>query len=442
MPFKRKRLSSFQIIILGFAGVILIGGLLLMLPIASAEHCVTPFDQSLFTATSAVCVTGLVVKDTALYWSSFGQAVILLLIQVGGLGVVTVAISFAMLSGRKISLMQRNTMQESVAAQKVGGIVRLTGFIIKGSLLIEALGAISLMPSFCRDHGLRGIWLSVFHAISSFCNAGFDLNGTKEAPFVSMTGYADQPGVLIPMILLIIIGGIGFLTWDDIKTNGVHLRHYRLQSKVILITYAVLILLPFCYFLMADYADLPIGERILNSLFQAVTPRTAGFNSADLTTMSDGGKALTVFLMLIGGAPGSTAGGMKVTTVAVLYAASACAFRRKEDTEMFHRRIEVSTVRNAAAIVVLYFSLFFTGGLVISLYEHLPLVDCLYETASAIGTVGLTLSLTPSLGLLSRFILIGLMFFGRVGGLTLIYAALSGSRPNLSKLPQEKITVG
>ena len=238
---RKRRLSSFQIIILGFAGVILLGALLLMLPISTTAGCVTPFNETLFTATSAVCVTGLVVQDTGSYWSGFGQAVILVLIQIGGLGVITVAASFALLSGRKISLMQRSTMQDAISAPKVGGIVRLTRFILRGTFLIELLGALAMLPVFCRDYGWRGIWMAVFHSISAFCNAGFDILGTESNLYPSLTGYAGSPAINITIMLLIVIGGIGFLTWDDVCENKWRLHRYRMQSKVILVTTGLLI---------------------------------------------------------------------------------------------------------------------------------------------------------------------------------------------------------
>ena len=442
MPLrKRKKLTSFQIIILGFSGVILLGTLLLMLPVSSARRLPISFADALFTATSAVCVTGLVVRDTATYWSTFGQAVILLLIQIGGMGVITVAASFAMISGRRISLMQRSTMQEAISAPKVGGIVRLTGFIIRITLVIELLGALVMMPVFCRDFGVRGIWMALFHSVSAFCNAGFDLMGTR-SPYSSLTSYASQPVIKVTIMVLIILGGIGFLTWDDVKSNGVHLHKYRMQSKVILCTTAVLLIFPGVYFYFLEFQNLPTGERLLASAFQAVTPRTAGFNTMDLTRLSEAGQFITIALMLVGGSPGSTAGGMKTTTAAVLFAASISTFRRKEDTHFFGRRIDDDVVRNAATILLMYLMLFFLGGLVISILEGLPMLTCLFETASAVGTVGLTLGITPGLGGISRGILIALMFFGRVGGLTLIFAALSGAKKNVSRLPKEKITVG
>ena len=416
----KRGLSSFQIIILGFAGVILLGALLLMLPVSTTGGNVTPFNEALFTATSAVCVTGLIIQDTGSYWSTFGQAVILALIQIGGLGVVTIAASFALLSGRKISLMQRSTMQDAISAPKVGGIVRLTRFILRGTFLIELLGAFAMLPVFCRDHGWRGVWMAVFHSISAFCNAGFDILGTESNLYPSLTGYAGSPIINITIMLLIVTGGIGFLTWDDICENKLHFRRYRMQSKVILVTTAFLLVLPAIFFFFADFSSLPMGKRLLASFFQSVM----------------------IFLMMIGGSPGSTAGGMKTTTLAVLVANAAATFRQRESAHFFGRRIECGVIKTAATVVTMYLALFFGGAVFISAYENLPLSACLYETASAVGTVGLTLGITPQLHIPSQMVLIVLMYLGRVGGLTLIYAAVSGKRAGAAKLPLDKITVG
>lgn len=440
--FQKNNTSTFQIIILGFLLVILLGSLVLMLPAATREGVGTPFLDALFTATSAVCVTGLVIHDTAAYWSEFGQFVIILLIQIGGLGVVTVTGAFAILSGRRIGLMQRSTMQEAIAAPGVGGIVRLTGFILRTALLVELVGAAVMLPTFWREFGLaKGVWYALFHSISAFCNAGFDLMGVK-TPFSSLTDYADDPVISLTIPLLIIIGGIGFLTWDDIRTNRLHLSRYRMQSKVILSVTCGLILLPSAYFFFFEFAHAPLRERLLLSFFQAVTPRTAGFNTADLNAMSESGQSIMTVLMLIGGSPGSTAGGMKTTTLAVLLANTLAVFRRSESPGFFNRRISKETVSQAATIFVMYIVLFFICGLAISRMEGQPVLDCLFETASAIGTVGLSLSLTPQLHTASHLILIGLMFFGRVGGLTLIFAALSNGQGSSARLPLERITVG
>ena len=437
----KRKLSSSQIILSGFAGVILVGTLLLMLPFSTNSGTRTSFWDALFTSTSAVCVTGLVVFDTATYWSAFGQAVILLLIQIGGMGVVTVAAAIAMASGKKISLMQRSTMQDAISAPQVGGIVRFTGFILKGIFLFELLGALVLMTVFIPEYGWKGIWIAVFHSISAFCNAGFDLMGTN-APYSSLTAYAAHPVVNITIMLLIVIGGIGFLTWQDIYQNGVHIKRYRMQSKVILATTGILLLVPAVYFFFFEFSAEPIDRRLFLSLFQSVTPRTAGFNTVDLTAFSETGQVLTIGLMLIGGSPGSTAGGMKTTTAAVLIACAVAVFRRRENGRYFGRRIADETVKNAVSVFLMYISLFLLGGMIISRVENLPILTSLFETASAIGTVGLTLGITPALCLVSKLILISLMFLGRVGGLTLIFATLSANKNTLSKLPLEKITVG
>ena len=440
--FIRKRLSSFQIIIFGFVLLILVGTVLLTLPISTQGEGGATFEDALFTSTSAACVTGLVTQDTATYWSSFGQAVILVLIQIGGLGVISVAAFIATISGRKISLFQRSMLQDSISAHQIGGVVRMTGFIFKAALIFEVSGALILLPSFCSQYGSAGIWMSFFHSISAFCNAGFDIMGSRSGAFSSMTSFASSPGVVVPLSLLIIIGGIGFLTWDDIYTHKFHFRRYRTQTKVVLITSGLLILIPAVMLFFGEYAGLPAGERISLSLFQAITPRTAGFNTADLTALTSVGRMLIIVLMIIGGSPGSTAGGMKTTTIAVLFSSSFSVFRRKKSPEVFGRRIEDSVVKSAAALLMMYLSLALTGAAVISIVEGLSLGTCIFETASAIGTVGLSLGITPSLSFVSHFILILLMFFGRVGGLTLMYAAITGKGGDVSQRPIGKISVG
>ena len=440
--YKKKHMTSFQLIIMGFAGVILLGTVLLMLPFSSAEKVITPFHEALFTATSAVCVTGLVVKDTGSYWSLAGQTIILALIQIGGLGVVTVAASVSLLSGKKISLMQRSTMQDAISAPKVGGIVRLTRFILRGTFLIEAAGTVLLLPVFMGDYGKKGIWMSVFHSISAFCNAGFDILGTDSSMFPSLTGYSGNILINLVIMLLIITGGIGFLTWDDIYTNKLNFKRYRMQSKIILMTTACLILFPTVFFYICDLTNLPMGKRLLAAAFQSVTTRTAGFNTINISEMSEASKAVMILLMLIGGSPGSTAGGMKTTTFSVLILNAIATFRSQENAGAFGRRLEYHVIKNAATIAMLYFALFFGGGIAISVYEGLPLLDCLYEAASAVGTVGLTLGITPELHVFSQVVLIILMYLGRVGGLTLIYAVFSGRNKGNAKLPLEKITVG
>ena len=428
-----------RIIAIGFALLILCGAALLMLPFSvhPGVH-ITPLD-ALFTSTSAVCVTGLVVVDTGDTFSLFGQLVIAVLIQIGGLGVASIGMGLALVTGRRISLKGRSLVREALNVENLNGMVKLVRAVLLMTVLCEAAGAVLSFPAFARDHmPLRAVWLSIFHSIASFNNAGFDALGGG----TSLIPYRDDLLLNIVTDALVIVGGIGFLTWDDVCTHRLHLRRYRMQSKAILGATALLIVLPTILFFLTDFAALPTGERVLASLFQAVTPRTAGYNTADLTKMGDTSQAVTILLMLTGGAPGSTAGGMKVTTLAVLAANAAAVFHRREEPQLFGRRLEDSAVKNAAAILLLYLGLTFAGAAVISAAEGLPLGVCLYETASAAGTVGLTLGLTPQLGTLSQGILILLMFFGRVGGLTLIYAAFSGHDLTCTRCPKEKITVG
>lgn len=444
---RKRQISTFQIIVLAFLGMILLGSFLLMLPISSATGTWTSFSDASFTTTSAVCVTGLIVRDTATHWSMFGQTVIIILIQIGGMGVITVATMVVVLAGKKMGLKHRSLMQESVSAHQLGGIVKHTSFIIKGIFFIEVIGAVLLFPVFYKEFGVwKGIWYSVFHSISAFCNAGFDLMGVK-APFSSLTSYVGHTYLNVVIILLIVIGGIGFLTWKDITCHKLHIKRYRMQSKVILTSSFFLILLPFLYFYFGEFsrgewAGLSGGEKAIASAFQAVTPRTAGFNTVDYSKMSEPSMFVNIFLMLIGGSPGSTAGGMKTTTFMVLIFAAISVYRRKQDTQCFGRRIEVEIVRNAVAILLLYLGLFIMGSMILCIVEGLPIIDCMFECASAVGTVGVTVGITTKLGTLSRCVLMTLMFVGRVGGMTLVFATLPGEKKNNSKYPIEKLTVG
>lgn len=439
---RRRRLSPSLIIILGFLGAVTIGTLLLMLPISSRSGNMTSVSDAAFTAVSSVCVTGLVVRDTATYWSYFGQAVILVLIQLGGLGVVTVAASFSLAAGRKISLMTRSTMQSAISAPQMGGIVKLTKFVIRGTLIVETIGAIALIPGFVSKYGAAGIWKAVFHSVSAFCNAGFDIMGASTGEFSSLTGFSGNAAVTVPIMLLIVIGGIGFITWDDVRTHRFHLSKYRMQSKVVLTVTAMLILVPASILFFRDYRALPFGERLLSSLFQSVTPRTAGFNTTDLTKLSGSSKAMMTGLMLIGGSPGSTAGGMKTTTIALIAANVIATFKKRNDICFFKRRVDCAAVKNAATIFTMYLVLFVFCGAAISMIEGLPIGECFFETASALGTVGLSLGITAKLSLISKLILMLLMFTGRVGGLTLVYAFLPSNGKVGSKYPLESITAG
>lgn len=437
---KHFSLTSARVIIFGFAGIIILATLLLMLPVSSADNTATPFLNAAFTATSATCVTGLVVYDTATHWSAFGQAIILILIQTGGMGVVTVAVCLSRLSGRRVGLLGRSFMQDSIAAPRLGGIMKFTKFVIITALIIEALGAVSLMPVFCTRFGFKGIWYAVFHSVSAFCNAGFDVMG-HTGKFSSLTSFNENITVNVVVMLLIVVGGIGFSTWNDIKNQGIRFRRYSLQSKVILILTALFILIPALFFYFAEFSDMSKKGRVLSSLFQSVTLRTAGFNTIDFSRLGGGSLAIMIAFMLIGGAPGSTAGGMKVTTIAVIFFSMLSVFSRKSQVRVGNRSISDENVKTASAVLMLYISLFFAGGMAISLCDGISLHKCLFETASAIGTVGLSTGITTLLSPFSKVVLILLMYIGRVGGLTVIFAATKASLSG-SKLPLEKITVG
>lgn len=441
LPSGRK-MSSFQIIICGFLAVILAGTMILMLPISTVGRQWASFETALFTSVSAVCVTGLVVQDTASFWSAFGQFIIMLLIQIGGLGIISVTAFLVTVSGRKISLLQRSLLMESISADQVGGIVKMTSFIFRLAFTVELIGAILMMPTFCINFGLSGIWMAVFHSVSAFCNAGFDVMGTQTGTFSSLTYFSDSFGVVIPICALIVIGGIGFLTWGDVAFHGIHFKRYRMQSKVIIVTTACLILFPTLFFFMNDFAAYPLKQRLCLSLFQAVTPRTAGFNTADMAAVTGVGRVMMIVLMLIGGSPGSTAGGIKTTTAAVLCANVISTVRRRRSTQLFGRRIDDETVRQSATLLMIYPLFVLAAAQVISFIEDIPIGPCIFETASAIGTVGLSLAITPSLGTVSHLLLIMLMFFGRVGALTIMFAATSRDGLEVSQCPFAKIHVG
>lgn len=444
---KLGRITPAQIIILGFFSLIALGTVLLMLPISTADPGGAPLIDALFTATSATCVTGLIVHDTALYWSPFGQAVLLALIQIGGMGVVTMAVAIFMFSGRRISLKQRWVMQESISAPQVGGILRETRFILCTALAMELSGAAVLAIRFCPQMGVKGLWYAVFHAVSAFCNAGFDLMGPYSGACSSLTSYTADPLVNLTVMLLIVLGGIGFMTWQDVRVHRLHLRAMRMQTKVILTASAALLLGGVLYFYCFEFTSvrwpsLTAPQRLWAASFQAVSPRTAGFNTVPLSEMSRESQLVTVLLMLVGGSPGSTAGGFKTTTLAVALLTTAAVFRRRDAVHCFGRRIQEETVRSAMALLVIYLLLAVSGGLLIAGLDGIPLMGALFESSSAVATVGLSLGYTPGLSTLSRLILIALMYFGRVGGLTVIYAVTVKGTGKISQFPQERITVG
>ena len=439
---KIRKISPFRIITFAFLLTILAGGLLLSLPAATVGDGRCVFLDALFTSGSAVCVTGLVVQNTATYWSVFGKTVILILIQIGGLGVVTVVIAVSLFTGKRIGLWQRNLMQNSVNAPQLGGIIRFTRFMLLFTVISEGIGMILLSFVFVGQYGLlNGIQKALFHSVSAFCNAGFDLLGDKVS-FSSLTRYHGNILLNLVIMSLIIVGGLGFLTWEDLLQNRFRLKKCRMQTRIILITSLCLILFPALAFFFFEFEKWGIRDRILMSLFQSVTTRTAGFNTADFSDLSESGRLLTVILMLIGGSPGSTAGGLKTTTFAVVLLATISFIRQQKHVNAFGRRITTPVVREAFILILLYLLNLLAGTMIISRLERLPVLDCMFECASALGTVGLTTGITPSLGNVSKILLILFMYFGRVGGLTLAYSALAADKPEPGKLPVGQIMVG
>ncbi len=332
-------------------------------------------------------------------------------------------------------------MKDAISADAVGGILRLTSFIIKLTLFFEAAGSLIMYPVFSKTYGAaKGLGYAVFHSVSAFCNAGFDLMGSY-GDFSSLCPYRDNTVINLTVMMLIVCGGLGFLTWKEISINKWKWRRYSLQSRSVLFMTITLILVPALWFFTVEFSALPMRERLLSSLFQSITTRTAGFNTQNLTGLSDDGRMIMIILMLIGGAPGSTAGGMKITTIIVLIASAFSTFIDSDATSLFRRTIRNEIIKKAAALFFMYSVLFISAAMIISRLEKIPILTCLFETASAIGTVGLTLGITPTLSQASRAILILLMFFGRVGGLTVVFAAIT-YKPTQGKYPTEDISVG
>lgn len=443
---KKKRLSPVQTITLSFAAVTFCGALLLMLPMASRSGVSASFVDALFTSTSASCVTGLVVGDTYTLWSPFGQAVIITLIQIGGIGIITLAMYFLSMMHAKIGMRNVFILQEQMGTDSSAGLVKMTRFIAAGILLQEFVGAVLLAPVFIPRFGwLRGILYSCFHSVSAFCNAGFDLMGYYGGS--SLTAYSGNLYLNIVISLLITTGGLGFFVWHDLVKHRFKFSKLSLHSKIVLSTSFVLTfggaLLFFILFYSSDAAaGLSTYEKGIASLFQSVSARTAGFYTVDLAKIGGAAQMLMMVLMLIGGSSASTAGGMKTTTFAVILLFVRSIFRGKDDVECFGRRIEKSVVRTAVAVFVLYIGLALGAGIAISAIEGADIVACMFETFSAIATVGLSLSLTPTLSSVSKLIIIILMFIGRVGGITVLLS-LSGKKTDSAyRYPAENVTVG
>ncbi len=439
------RANSIQMIALGFAGIILIGTLLLSLPAASRDGASLPFIDALFTSASATCVTGLVVHDTYTQFSLFGQIVILCLIQIGGLGFMTVATLFLMMARRKIGLAERGVLTESVSAFQIGGIVRLIRRIIICTAIVEGMGAILLAIRFCPQMGVAtGVYYAIFHSISAFCNAGFDLMG-RFAPYTSLIPYQSDVLVNLTIMTLIVIGGLGFVVWDDIMEHKLRYVRYKLHTKIVLLSTAFLIIGGAILFYAMEQGNVlaamhPI-DKLLASLFQSITPRTAGFNTVDTAALTEGGTVLSMLLMLIGASPGSTGGGIKTTTIMVILLATISYIRNTDDINIFHRRLENNTIKRAYCSTTIYIMLSILGIFLLITTQGLPVKDAAFETLSALGTVGLSTGITRELDTLSRMVIILLMYSGRVGSLTLLMAVMMGTKSKLRN-PEEKIIIG
>lgn len=443
---KKWYLSYIQIIAIGYLLIILTGTLLLSLPIASRAGTATPFIDSLFTAASATCVTGLVVYDTYTHWSLFGQLVILFLIQIGGLGFMTMATLISMFLRRKIGLKERELMKEAVNSMYLGGIVRLTRHVLIGTFLCESIGAVLLGIRFYPEMGaLRAAYYGVFHSVSAFCNAGFDLMG-KFGKFSSLTRYSDDILVNLVVISLIVIGGIGFFVWEDVHNHKFSFRSYQLHTKVVLTVTAVLIIVPAILFFLMERSNaltgMSIGEAAIVSLFQSVTPRTAGFNTVDTASLRSSTLLLTIILMMIGGSSGSTAGGIKTTTLAVLIMSTASVIKGRNYMRAFERRLEDNALRRASAVFFTYLIVAITSTLILSLLQDFTMEQLLFEVFSAIGTVGLTTGITPGLGTASKTLITLLMYFGRVGVLSVALAFTKMPENIQIEYPCEKIMIG
>lgn len=439
----KRRLSPVQILALGFAIVIFIGACLLTLPISSRDGSITPFIDCIFTSTSAVCVTGLTTLNTAEHWSYFGKTIIVILIQIGGLGFMSFATMFSLLVRKRITLKERLIMQEAMNSFSLQGLVKLAKYVLIFTFSVEGVGALFLSTKFIPQYGiLKGIYFSIFHSISAFCNAGFDLTGNSLVP------YANNSVVILVIAGLIIVGGLGFSVWAEIY-NYKGIRKLSVHTKLVIVMTMFLILGGWILMFLlemnnpATIENLPIKGKILSSFFAAVTPRTAGFNSISTADMTAGGKALTIILMFIGGSPGSTAGGIKTATLGLLLMTAVSVIRGREDTEMFERTISKELVYRAFVITIIAAGVVIATTIMLSITESgASLEYIIYEATSAFATVGLTLGLTPKLSIIGKIIVALTMYIGRVGPLTLVLALASKKNGSSVKYPEGKILVG
>ncbi len=442
----QRSLSQTQIIAIGFMSIILLGTFLLMLPVSSREGEVGNVLHCFFTAVSATCVTGLVVYDTWLHWSIFGQLVIIVMIQIGGLGFVTIGIFLSMILHRKIGLKVRGLMQESVSMPKLGGMVKLAKRIVLGSLLIEGVGGVILSIRFVPEYGIvRGIYYGFFHSVSAFCNAGFDLMGHQGA-YSSLVNYYDDWIVNLVIMGLIMVGGIGFLVWSDVIDHGLKFRKYLLHTKIVLIVSTILLLGGSGLFYLFErnnlLADMSISGKILTSLFNAVTTRTAGFNTVDMAALTEASKLLDTVLMFIGGGPGSTAGGIKVTTVAVMYLSVWSTIRGTAAVNVLGRRLDDNAFRRAGAVFMINITLALGAAFLILSMHSFEMPDVFLETFSAISTVGISTGITRDMNVAEEVILALLMYLGRVGSMSFALALMQSKQVVHVKQPVEQISIG
>ncbi len=441
-----KKLSGPQLIALGFFLVILTGTLLLMLPFSTKPGESTSLLTALFTATSATCVTGLIVADTFTHWTVFGQIVILLLIQIGGLGFITFGIAVSLILRRKIGLKQRGLIKESFNVMEIGGVVKLIRRVIKGTVFFEGVGALILTLRFLSDMGIRdAIYYGIFHSISAFCNAGFDLMGRYEK-FSSLTAYVDDPVVSFTIISLILIGGIGFFVWGDLADHRLHWKKYSLHTKMTLSASLFLVFGGAILFYLTEQnhllADLPVTGKICASFFGAVTPRTAGFNTLDTGALTDAGKLLTIVLMFIGGGSGSTAGGVKVTTIFILLLHIRATLTRTRGTNIFGRRIDSELLAKGAVVLCINLFLTVAGTFLLCAIQGFALTDAMFEVVSAISTVGMSAGLTGQLNTFSSLLIILLMYTGRIGSLSFGLLFTSNKKLTHIQLPEENVNIG
>ncbi len=441
-----KHLSGMQLIAVGFFLLIMAGTLLLMLPLSSRDGTVTPFLTALFTATSASCVTGLILVDTFTHWSFFGQLVLLLLIQIGGLGFITIGTAVSLVLRRKIGLKQRGWIRESFNVLDIGGVVLLLKRVLKGTAIFEGAGALLLFVRFCPGMGFaQGLYYSIFHSISAFCNAGFDLMGRYE-PYSSFTAYYDDPLISFTLCALILTGGIGFIVWSDIADHKWNFRKYALQTKMVLSCSVFLVAGGALLFYLIEgnrlFAGMsPVG-KLCSSVFCAVTPRTAGFNTTDIGSLSEGGRLLSIILMFIGGGSGSTAGGVKMATIFVLLLHLRSTLLRTTGTNIFGRRIDDGTITKASALLCTYLFFSLTATLAICSLQNFTIGDTLFEVMSAICTVGMSAGLTGQLNLPSQLIIILLMYIGRLGSLSFALSFTDHKKPAHIMQPIEEINIG